>query len=77
MGVETSYDKLFWSELDIKLNSVAIDILHTLSDADADQHLDRWIEGYVTALPGTIWGGTTEIQRNLLGQRALGLPRSY
>lgn len=77
MGVESSFDKLWWSELDVRLSSLALEILRTRSTAAADAHLPRWLEGYVTALPGTIWGGTNEIQRNLLGQRALGLPRSY
>ncbi|MFE9096752.1 acyl-CoA dehydrogenase family protein [Streptomyces sp. NPDC007264] len=77
LGVESSYDKLFWSELDTKLSGLALDILHATSTPASDQRLSRWLEAYVTALPGTIWGGTNEIQRNLLAQRAHGLPRSY
>lgn len=77
MGVESSFDKLWWSELDVRLSTLALEILRTRSTQSADSALPRWLEAYVTALPGTIWGGTNEIQRNLLGQRALGLPRSY
>ena len=37
--------------------------------------LDPWGERYLTGLGQTIGGGTKEIQRNIIGERALGLPR--
>ncbi|MEO3787535.1 acyl-CoA dehydrogenase family protein [Actinocorallia sp. B10E7] len=78
VGAESSFDKLYWSELDVRLNELALDILSATGFPETnDPKLRRWLEGLVTALPGTIWGGTNEIQRNILAQRALALPRSY
>jgi alkylation response protein AidB-like acyl-CoA dehydrogenase len=81
VGAESSYDKLFWSELDVRICELALEVLDSVdarADAGADDEEQRrqWLERYVTALPGTIWGGTTEIQKNVLAHRALGLPRS-
>jgi alkylation response protein AidB-like acyl-CoA dehydrogenase len=34
-----------------------------------------WLDGYVFALSGPIYAGTNEIQRNIVAERVLGLPR--
>ncbi|HWH97552.1 MAG TPA: acyl-CoA dehydrogenase family protein [Pseudolysinimonas sp.] len=72
---DASLEKLHWSELEVRLNVLALELLALQPDADADTRI--WLESFVAALPGTIWGGTSEIQRNIVAQRVLDLPRSY
>jgi alkylation response protein AidB-like acyl-CoA dehydrogenase len=40
-----------------------------------DYRLDRWQSTFLTSRSHTIWGGTAEIQRNIAGERLLGLPK--
>jgi alkylation response protein AidB-like acyl-CoA dehydrogenase len=73
-GPESSMVKVFWSELDIRLHELALDLLgphaELLDGADA-----AWMKGYEFALAGPIYAGTNEIQRNVIAERVLGLPR--
>jgi alkylation response protein AidB-like acyl-CoA dehydrogenase len=79
VGAESSLTKLFWSELDIRLHETALRLLGARSclTADAPDAVDagRWLDGYRFALAGPIYAGTNEIQRNVVAQRLLGLPR--
>ncbi|MDX6552202.1 MAG: hypothetical protein QOH74_690, partial [Gaiellales bacterium] len=43
--------------------------------SDAETDLEGWLKGYQFALAGPIYAGTNEIQRNVIAQRVLGLPR--
>ncbi|GAA1541077.1 acyl-CoA dehydrogenase family protein [Actinomadura kijaniata] len=70
VGAESSVNKVFWSEFDIALHETALDLL------GADGELEsEWLEGYVFSLAGPIYAGTNEIQRNVIAERVLGLPR--
>jgi alkylation response protein AidB-like acyl-CoA dehydrogenase len=70
MGAESSINKIWWSELDVELHEIALDLL------GPDLHLDApWEKGYQFALSGPIYAGTNEIQRNIAAERVLGLPR--
>jgi alkylation response protein AidB-like acyl-CoA dehydrogenase len=69
-GPESSLTKLFWSELDVRLHETALDLLGP--DAELD---GSWMKGYQFALAGPIYAGTNEIQRNVVAERVLGLPR--
>jgi alkylation response protein AidB-like acyl-CoA dehydrogenase len=69
-GPESSVSKLWWSELDVELHDVALDLL----GQDAELH-SPWSKGWQFALSGPIYAGTNEIQRNIVAERLLGLPR--
>jgi alkylation response protein AidB-like acyl-CoA dehydrogenase len=71
VGAESSLTKVFWSEMDVRMHETALRILGT----DAETDLDGWLKGYQFALAGPIYAGTNEIQRNVIAQRVLGLPR--
>jgi alkylation response protein AidB-like acyl-CoA dehydrogenase len=70
LGAESSITKVFWSDLDVALHQTALD----LRGADGEL-ADSWTEGYLFALGGPIYAGTNEIQRNIIAERLLGLPR--
>ena len=75
---ESSANKLFWSEMDRHLHRTAMTIMG--AKAELESGLDaidngRWLDGYMFSLSGPIYAGTNEIQRNILAERVLGLPR--
>ncbi|MEM8706042.1 MAG: acyl-CoA dehydrogenase family protein [Actinomycetota bacterium] len=73
IGPEASEGKVFWSELDLELHATALRLLGPMGEV-ADEAND-WLDGYVFALSGPIYAGTNEIQRNIIAERVLGLPR--
>ncbi|MFL4901822.1 acyl-CoA dehydrogenase family protein [Streptomyces sp. MMS24-I2-30] len=79
IGAESSLNKVFWSELDIALHETALDLLGSygeLSDGAADAPADGgWAEGHTFSLAGPIYAGTNEIQRDIIAERLLGLPK--
>ncbi|MFP6565022.1 MAG: acyl-CoA dehydrogenase family protein [Myxococcota bacterium] len=79
IGAEASLNKIFWSELDIKMHELALELLgprgELLADAPAAKDVGPWLEGYLFALSGPIYAGTNQIQRNIIAERILGLPR--
>ena len=70
VGAESSLNKIWWSELDVNLHSTALDLLGPEAELES-----TWTKGYQFALSGPIYAGTNEIQRNIAGERLLGLPR--
>ncbi|WP_328975863.1 acyl-CoA dehydrogenase family protein [Streptomyces canus] len=71
LGPESSLNKVFWSEYDIALTETALDLLGEEGElADTD-----WSERYVFSLAGPIYAGTNEIQRDIIAERLLGLPK--
>ncbi|MCB0973791.1 MAG: acyl-CoA dehydrogenase family protein [Actinobacteria bacterium] len=78
MGSEASLNKIFWSELDIRAHEAALALLGTDAELTEDPSTtdpDDWMKGYQFSLAGPIYAGTNEIQRNVVAERVLGLPR--
>jgi len=79
LGASASMMKVFWSELDVELHATALRLLGSHGElvADAPEAVDAgsWMSGYLFALSGPIYAGTNEIQRNIIAERVLGLPR--
>ena len=76
LGAESSLGKVFWSELDVALHETALDLLGAVAEVDDLPGPDgRWLDGYLFALAGPIYAGTNEIQRTVIAERLLGLPR--
>jgi len=80
IGFEASQSKVFWSELDLRMHETALRILgpraELLPEAPAAHGVGEWLDGYLFSLSGPIYAGTNEIQRNVIAERILGLPRS-
>ena len=79
IGPQSSVVKLFWAGMSQRLHETAVavlgpDALLMRGDAHA---LDRgrWPLGLLASRANSIMGGTSEIQRNIIGERLLGLPR--
>jgi alkylation response protein AidB-like acyl-CoA dehydrogenase len=71
-GAESSIVKLFWADLSQRLNDLGLDTL-----GPAAQHADGpWPQRMLWSRCASIAGGTNEIQRNIIAQRLLGLPRN-
>lgn len=79
IGAEASTNKIFWSEMDIHLHQTALNILgpkaEILPTAPDAGPVDNWLDDYIFALAGPIYAGSNEIQRNIIAERMLGLPR--
>jgi len=79
IGPEASLNKIFWSELDLRMHETALRILEErgqlLPEAPAAGEVGTWLDGYLFALSGPIYAGTNEIQRNIIAERILGMPR--
>src|SRR5215470_16883787 len=78
-GPEGSILKLFGSELGVRIADFAGELLGPrvlLNQPMADVPDNaRWYNRVVSARQYTIAGGTSEIQRNIIGERVLGLPK--
>ena len=75
---EASANKIFWSEMDRHLHRTAMTILGARAELESGLDAEddgRWLDGYMFSLAGPIYAGTNEIQRNILAERVLGLPR--
>jgi len=73
-GPEGSLIRLYFAELAKRVSEAAIDLYGIGSPKLTGDH--GWAFEYLDAFSETIAGGTAEIQRNIIGERVLGLPRT-
>nr|WP_206037790.1 acyl-CoA dehydrogenase family protein [Rhodococcus sp. HNM0569] len=71
LGAESSINKVFWSEWDIATHETALDLLGPEAELAGP-----WTDGYLFSLSGPIYAGTNEIQKNVIAERLLGLPKA-
>jgi alkylation response protein AidB-like acyl-CoA dehydrogenase len=77
-GVESSVLKVLWSRWHQALGELAMDVRGAASmmeGAEGAVDLDAWQRLFLFGRAETIYGGSDEIQRNIIATRALGLPR--
>ncbi|MGP4048490.1 acyl-CoA dehydrogenase family protein [Streptomyces sp. 2A115] len=89
-GPETSIAKLYWSEYHTEVTDLAMDIMglhcqvpvgrpplrtYRTDDPGAANSSASWSTTYLIARSGTIYAGTSQVQRNILAEKVLGLPR--
>jgi alkylation response protein AidB-like acyl-CoA dehydrogenase len=79
LGPEGSTLKLYWSEMSKRLHDTAMAVLGDAAPlwfGAADNPGDgRWQRSWLYYHAASIFAGTNEIQRNIIGERVLGLPR--
>jgi len=78
-GPEASLTKLYWSEMDKRIQETAVDVQGPYGALAPDSPFaiedGRWQFGWMWAQAETIYAGSSEIQRNIIAERVLGLPR--
>ena len=72
---EASVLKILWSRWHRELGELAMDVLGAPSAIAGGDPYDEWQRLFLFSRADTIYGGSDEIQRNIIASRALGLPR--
>ncbi len=90
LGPEASVSKLYWSEYHRRVTALAIDIMgadalvthgrmppraYRTDDPGAPNSQASWMGAMYNSIAGTIYAGTSQVQRNILGETVLGLPK--
>ena len=90
LGAAASISKLYWSEYHVAATELALDIqgldglipegrgpLRAVrtDDPGAPNSAGSWLGAFLNARAGTIYAGTSEVQRNILAETVLGLPK--
>jgi len=73
IGAESSIVKLFWADMSRRFSEAAVDLLGP--DSLLTDSAGKWARGLLSTRSNSIMGGTSEIQRTIIGERILGLPR--
>ena len=76
-GPEGSILKLFWSELNQRTTRAAMEIAGPWGQLTDDGDWETLSYAYLRSRGNTIEAGTSEVLRNIVAERVLGLPKSY
>jgi hypothetical protein len=71
-GPAGSISKMFWSEYAQRFAEIITNIRGADAMIDSD---NSWTQAFLATRSVTIWGGTAQVQRNIVGERVLGLPK--
>ena len=74
-GTEASVAKLLWAHWHRSLGELAMEVAGAASMVESADGLDDWQRLFLFTRADTIYGGSSEIQRNIIAERTLGLPR--
>jgi len=78
-GPASALNKMFWSEYAQRFAELITNwrgmASTVLGENGSGYPLDRWQQAFLTTRSVTIWGGTAQVQRNIAGERVLGLPK--
>lgn len=77
-GPEASLDKLYWSEMDKWMQELGMELQGPYAQLMHDSKYaipGDWQYNFLRSRAGTIYSGTSEIQKNIIGERVLGLPK--
>lgn len=75
-GPESSIGKLYWSHWHRDFGELMVSVLGTEATVSADDgHPHPMVRSFLNSRAETIYGGAAEIQRNIVGERVLGLPK--
>ena len=89
-GPDAAITKLYWSEYHKVITQLSVDILGaeamtpsgrwpsnsiSCDDPGAPNDSASWVGTFFAAMGGTIYAGTSQVQRNIIGERILGLPK--
>jgi len=84
-GPAASINKMFWSEYAQRFAEIVMNIRGAdsmiITDVEDSQaggsgyQPDPWQSSFLSTRSVTIWGGTAQVQRNIVGERVLGLPK--
>jgi alkylation response protein AidB-like acyl-CoA dehydrogenase len=74
-GPESSIGKVHQGDLNQRMQLAACDLLGPAATAWEGESMPREVKGMLRSRANTIEGGTTEVNKNVVGERVLGLPR--
>jgi alkylation response protein AidB-like acyl-CoA dehydrogenase len=77
-GPTSSLNKMFWSEYHRRFGEIMVNVVgaDAMIRPDGEGYrTDRWQGTFLSSRSGTIWGGTEQVQRNIAGEKVLGLPK--
>ncbi len=72
---QDNVSKLLWANWHRELGEIAMDVQGMAGLALPEGEFDEWQRLYLFSRSDTIYGGSNEIQRNIIAERVLGLPR--